>query len=135
MLSTFVVAGKMKADYLACKKGKDILRRCDAMGCCFFITFVTIKRFQRRKENRIMTTMELNAELFRQLSIIAEDETLMRKAVKAIRKLAQKKEEENKTEYISKEEILEGIDAGLKDLKAGRTRPAEELLKELRDEL
>lgn len=82
-----------------------------------------------------MTTMELNAELFRQLSIIAEDETLMRKAVKAIRKLAQKKEEENKTEYISKEEILEGIDAGLKDLKAGRTRPAEELLKELRDEL
>lgn len=82
-----------------------------------------------------MTTMELNAELFRQLSIIAEDETLMRKAVKAIRKLAQKKEEENKTEYISKEEILEGIDAGLKDLKAGRTRPAEELLKELRNEL
>lgn len=79
--------------------------------------------------------MELNAELFRQLSIIAEDETLMRKAVKAIRKLAQKKEEENKTEYISKEEILEGIDAGLKDLKAGRTRPAEELLKELRNEL
>lgn len=135
MLSTFVVAGKMKADYLACKKGKYILRRCVATSCCFFITFVTIKRFQRRKENRIMTTMELNAELFRQLSIIAEDETLMRKAVKAIRKLAQKKEEENKTEYISKEEILEGIDAGLKDLKAGRTRPAEELLKELRNEL
>lgn len=42
-----------------------------------------------------MSSMELNAELFRQLSIIAEDETLMRKAVKAIRKLAQKKEEEN----------------------------------------
>ena len=31
-----------------------------------------------------MTTMELNAELFRQLSIIAEDESLMRKAVKAV---------------------------------------------------
>ena len=28
-----------------------------------------------------MTALELNAELFRQLSIIAEDETLMRKAV------------------------------------------------------
>ena len=41
----------------------------------------------------------------------------------------QKKEE---TEYISKEEILAGIDAGLKDLKAGRMIPAEELLKELR---
>ena len=41
----------------------------------------------------------------------------------------QKKEE---TEYISKEEILAGIDAGLKDLKAGRMIRAEELLKELR---
>ena len=29
-----------------------------------------------------MTALELNAELFRQLSIIAEDETLMRKAEK-----------------------------------------------------
>ena len=39
-----------------------------------------------------MTALELNAELFRQLSIIAEDETLMRKAVEAIRRLAQQKE-------------------------------------------
>ncbi len=38
-------------------------------------------------------------------------------------------------EYISKEEILAGIDRGLKDMKAGRTRPAEELLEELRHEL
>ena len=82
-----------------------------------------------------MSSMELNAELFRQLSIIAEDETLMRKAVKAIRKLAQKKEEETGTEYISKEEILAGIDAGLKDVKAGRTTLAREFSKELRDEL
>lgn len=82
-----------------------------------------------------MSSMELNAELFRQLSIIAEDETLMRKAVKAIRKLAQKKEEENGTEYISKEEILAGIDTGLKDVKAGRTTLAREFSKELRDGL
>lgn len=70
-----------------------------------------------------MASMELNAELFRQLSIIAEDETLMRKAVKAIRRLAKEKEE---AEYISKEEILAGIEAGLKDVKAGRTTPARE---------
>lgn len=88
-----------------------------------------------RKEKRIMTTIELTAELFRQLSIIAEDETLMRKAVKALRKLAQQKEEKQEDKYISKEEILAGIDAGLKDWKAGKTRPAEELLKELRNEL
>lgn len=79
-----------------------------------------------------MASMELNAELFRQLSIIAEDETLMRKAVKAIRRLAKEKEE---AEYISKEEILAGIEAGLKDVKAGRTTPAREFLKELRDEV
>ncbi len=76
--------------------------------------------------------MELNAELFRQLSIIAEDETLMRKAVEAIRRLAKEKEE---AEYISKKEILAGIEAGLKDVKAGRTTPAREFLKELRDEV
>ena len=39
------------------------------------------------------------------------------------------------SEYISKEEILAGIDAGLKDMKAGRTRPIEELLKELEHEV
>lgn len=43
-----------------------------------------------------------------------------------------REQKEAETEYISKEEILAGIDAGLKDLKAGRMVPAEELLKELR---
>lgn len=38
-------------------------------------------------------------------------------------------------EYISKEEILAGIDAGLKDLKTGRKTSAREFLKELRDEI
>lgn len=45
------------------------------------------------------------------------------------------RKEEEETEYISKEEILAGIDAGLKDMKTGRTRPAEELLEELRNGL
>lgn len=66
-----------------------------------------------------MTTMELNAELFRQLSIIAEDESLMRKAVKAVTRLAKQKETEE-TEYIGKEEILKGIDAGLKEMNLTR---------------
>lgn len=43
-----------------------------------------------------------------------------------------REQKEAETEYISKEEILAGIDAGLKDLKAGRMIPTEELLKELR---
>lgn len=36
-------------------------------------------------------------------------------------------------ETISKEEILSGIDRGLKDVKEGRTRPAEVFLEELRN--
>ena len=41
------------------------------------------------------------------------------------------RESEEEREYISKEKILAGIDAGLKDLKAERKRPIEELIKEL----
>lgn len=67
-----------------------------------------------------MTALELNAELFRQLSIIAEDETLMRKAVEAIRRLAQQKEAQTEeTEYISKEEVL-AEPQGLIDVKESR---------------
>ena len=39
----------------------------------------------------------------------------MRKAVKAVTRLAKQKETEE-TEYIGKEEILKGIDAGLKEM-------------------
>ena len=34
-----------------------------------------------------MTALQLNAELFRELSIIAEDEGLMKKALKALKKI------------------------------------------------
>ena len=38
-----------------------------------------------------MTSLQLNAELFRELSLIAEDESLMKKALKALKKLSAKK--------------------------------------------
>lgn len=34
-----------------------------------------------------MTTLQLNAELFRELSIISEDEGMMKKAIKALRRI------------------------------------------------
>ena len=43
------------------------------------------------------------------------------------------REKEEETEYISKEEILAGIKSGMEDLKAGRKRPLDELIKELED--
>lgn len=81
-----------------------------------------------------MTTLELNAELFRSLSVIAEDETLMQKALRAIQRLA--KQKETATEYISKEEVLAGIRQGLLDVKVANSKgERQKTLQEVIDEL
>ena len=66
-----------------------------------------------------MTAMELNVELFRQLSLIADDETLMRKAVKAIQRITKQREE---AEYLSKADLLAGIDSGLQEVRQAKGR-------------
>ena len=45
------------------------------------------------------------------------------------------RKEEEESEYISKEEILAGIDAGLKDMKAGRSKTFEEFMRDWDDEV
>lgn len=68
-----------------------------------------------------MTTTELNAELFRELSIIAEDEGLMRKALKALKKLTAQKRTMDETEYLmSSPAMAEIIRQGQEDIKNGR---------------
>lgn len=68
-----------------------------------------------------MTTTELNAELFRELSIIAEDEGLMRKALKALKKLTAQKRAMDETEYLmSSPAMSEIIRQGQEDIKNGR---------------
>ncbi|MBQ7419901.1 MAG: hypothetical protein IJV17_04065 [Prevotella sp.] len=68
-----------------------------------------------------MTTLELNAELFRQLSIIAEDETLMTKMLKYAKKLTAKKQAMDETEYLmSSPAMAEIIRQGQEDIKNGR---------------
>ena len=70
-----------------------------------------------------MNTMELNAELFRELSIIAEDEGLMRKALKAIKKIAAQKQAMDETEYImSSTAMVEILRQGDEDIKNGKGR-------------
>ena len=70
-----------------------------------------------------MTAMELNAELFRELSIIAEDEGLMKKAVKYLKKLTAKKQAMDETEYImSSPAMVEILQQGDEDIKNGRGR-------------
>ena len=70
-----------------------------------------------------MTALELNAELFRELSIIAEDEGLMKKALKAIKKLSAQKKSMDETEYLmSSPAMAEVIQQGQEDIKNGRGR-------------
>ena len=70
-----------------------------------------------------MTALELNAELFRELSIIAEEEGLMRKALKAIKKLSAQKKSMDETEYLmSSPAMAEVIQQGQEDIKNGLGR-------------
>ena len=64
--------------------------------------------------------MELNAELFRELSIIAKDEGLMKKAVKYLKKLTAQKQVTDETEYImSSPKMAEILRQGEEDIKNG----------------
>lgn len=64
-----------------------------------------------------MTTMELNAELFHQLSYLADDEVYMHKVMAFIKNLVIQKTQEENREYITKDEFLNGIKNGLQDVK------------------
>lgn len=78
-----------------------------------------------------MTTIELEARkamLVRDILTEVDNLDFLKKLQNAYEKI-KSQADEDKT--ISKEDILKGIDAGLKDVKAGRTRSARELLNEL----
>lgn len=67
-----------------------------------------------------MTTLQLNAELFRELSIISEDEGMMKKAIKALKKITAQKQAMDETEYImSSPKMVEIIRQGEEDIKNG----------------
>ncbi len=65
--------------------------------------------------------MQLNAELFRELSIIAEDETMMKKMLKYAKKLTAQKHAMDETEYLmSSSAMSDIIRQGQEDIKNGR---------------
>ena len=71
-----------------------------------------------------MTALQLNAELFRELSIIAEDENLMKKAVKYLKKLSAKKQTMDETEYImSSPEMVRILRGGDEEIAKGNLEP------------
>lgn len=50
-----------------------------------------------------MTAIQLNAELFRELSLIAEDEGLMKRVLKAVRRIASQAKKEDPALMTEKE--------------------------------
>jgi len=79
-----------------------------------------------------MTAVEMNAELFRQLSIIAEDESLMAKMLKYAKKLTASKADPT---LMTKEEFFAKLERGEEEYRQGKCHsllPDEDLTTYLR---
>ena len=64
-----------------------------------------------------MTSIQLNAELLRNMSIIAEDENLLKRATKYLRKLAAEKQDPT---LMTKEDFFAKINKAEKDIADGK---------------
>ena len=78
------------------------------------------------------TLDEAKVESFRHLHERMVETTKVNDSSRALGAIRAKEEAE--AEYISKEELLAGIRSGLEDLKAGRKRSIDELIKELEED-
>lgn len=79
------------------------------------------------KHIRIMTAIQLNAEIYRAMGVIAEDETLLARAAKYLKKLAAKKEDPT---LMTKEAFFAKLDEAEKQIAEGKgieMRPDETL--------
>jgi hypothetical protein len=66
-----------------------------------------------------MTAIQLNAEIYEALSIIAKDESLLRKAAKALKKLASQKSDET---LMNENDFFVRIDEAKKQIKSGKCK-------------
>lgn len=66
-----------------------------------------------------MTTLQLNAELYRQLSYIADDKNLMQKVVNYVKRLTRERAvgKGTDTHVVSDEDVLNDLDHACKELK------------------
>ena len=65
-----------------------------------------------------MTALQLNAELYRNLGIIAENETMFEKVVKYVRNLAKKIQED--PTRMTKEEFFTRVDEAREEIRQGK---------------
>ena len=66
-----------------------------------------------------MTAIEMNAEILRNMSIIAEDENLLKRAAKYLRKLVAEKEDPT---LMTKEEFFKRVDEAREEIRQGKGR-------------
>ena len=70
------------------------------------------------------TQMQLNAELFGALQVISEDESLMRKAVKSLKRMAASKRVKEEDEYLmTSAELDKIIKEGDEEIAKGNLTP------------
>lgn len=77
------------------------------------------------KTTIIMTALQMNAEVFRLMSVIAEDEALMARALKYLKGLVAKHDDPT---HFTKEQFEERLKRAHEDMREGRTvrmRPGE----------
>ena len=65
-----------------------------------------------------MTALQLNAEIYRNMGIIAEDETMLKKVAKYVRKLAKQMTED--PTCMTKEEFFARIDEAEREIAEGK---------------
>ena len=63
-----------------------------------------------------MTALQLNAELYRAMGVIADDETLMTKVLRYVKRLAAKREDPT---LMTKDEFFANVDEALEQAKRG----------------
>lgn len=66
-----------------------------------------------------MAVLEINADIYRSLSVIAEDESLLKKAAKALRKLASQKMDET---LMSEKDFFANVEEAQKQIKNGKCK-------------
>lgn len=65
----------------------------------------------------MMSTMQLNAELYRAMGQIADDEVLLEKVLKYVKRLAAKRNDDS---LMSREEFMAKLDKGEEDYRQGK---------------
>ena len=73
----------------------------------FFVCLKKLRIFAAKIKFATMTTIQLNAELYRAMSEIADDETLLAKVLKYVKKLAAKRED---PALMTKDEFFRRVD-------------------------